>query len=303
MTNLKRLQSSNQEPLRNTTNVSAKKLNNSPLTSDLLKSANNHKLSISTYPSYHHRHHHHHHHHHHHRHHQLNKYRQNLPKNCEKKHRLPSLLQRLINEGNLIKEAVHRLKSRRFSSTSKLQREEQIATNNPSTPATKSSRATLSNLTSQLTSSPSINMNTPHHSTDSPTQTTSSSNIHQNQHHHQQWQQHNNQTKQKKKVLSCQKNDFIPSKVILYVMAKEKQLMLIFHFGIRSTKFISIITHKHSKGQCLHSRIFSLLFFCIFQLYFYSRVLMWINLANFSSLKIKLYRNDSNSDLYIHTSS
>ncbi len=93
--------------------------------------------------------------------------------NFEKKRRLPGLLQRLIDEGNLIKEAVRRLKSQRFSHTSK---QEQNIINTPSTPTTKSSVQTLSNLTSRLTPSSSVNISIPQQLSDSPTQTTSSPN-------------------------------------------------------------------------------------------------------------------------------
>jgi len=92
--------------------------------------------------------------------------------NFEKKRRLPGLLQRLIDEGNLIKEAVRRLKSQRFSHTSK----QQNIINTPSTPTTKSSVQTLSNLTSRLTPSSSVNISIPQQLSDSPTQTTSSPN-------------------------------------------------------------------------------------------------------------------------------
>jgi len=97
--------------------------------------------------------------------------------NFEKKRRLPSLLQRLIDEGNLIKEAVRRLKSKRFSHSFKQQ---ENVINTSSTPTTKSSVQNLSNLTSRLTPSlspsPSININIPQQLNDSPTQTTSSPN-------------------------------------------------------------------------------------------------------------------------------
>ncbi|CAF4866923.1 unnamed protein product, partial [Rotaria sp. Silwood2] len=47
----------------------------------------------------------------------------------DKKRRLPSLLQRLIDEGNLIKEAVRRLKSQRFSHSFKQKQKRDIAFN------------------------------------------------------------------------------------------------------------------------------------------------------------------------------
>jgi hypothetical protein len=74
----------------------------------------------------------------------------------------------------LIKEAVRRLKSRRFSHTFKQQQPNVV--NTPSTPTTKSSVQTLSNLTSRLTPSSSININIPQQLNDSPIQTTSSPN-------------------------------------------------------------------------------------------------------------------------------
>lgn len=58
-----------------------------------------------------------------------------------KKRRLPCLLQRLIDEGNLIKEAVHRLKSQRFSPSCYQQQQ----SNTPSTPTTKSPFPVLTN--------------------------------------------------------------------------------------------------------------------------------------------------------------
>ncbi len=122
------------------------------------KSSNNHhKSSISNRSS----------HHYHHKHH-LN-FSTNL-NNFEKKRRLPSLLQRLIDEGNLIKEAVRRLKTQRFSHTFKQQ--QQNAVNTPSTPTSKSSIQ----LTSRFTPSSSININIPQQLSDSPTQSTSSPN-------------------------------------------------------------------------------------------------------------------------------
>jgi hypothetical protein len=143
--NLKRLQSGSIEPLHsNSTDVSS--------TGAWKSSNNHHKSSISNRSS--HQHHHHHH--------------INLPIN-DKKRRLPSLLQRLIDEGNLIKEAVRRLKSQRFSHSFK-QPQTNIA-NTPSTPTTKSSLQTLPNVT---LSSASINI--PQQLSDPPTQTTSSPN-------------------------------------------------------------------------------------------------------------------------------
>jgi len=84
----------------------------------------------------------------------------------KKKRRLPSLLQRLIDEGNLIKEAVRRLKSQRFSHSFKQQQQTNVA-NTPSTPTVP----TLPNVT---LSSASINI--PQQLSDPPTQTTSSPN-------------------------------------------------------------------------------------------------------------------------------
>jgi hypothetical protein len=138
-TNLKRLQSGSIEPLHN---------NNTDVASTgVWKSSNNHhKPSISNRSSHHHHHH------------------INLPIN-DKKRRLPSLLQRLIDEGNLIKEAVRRLKSQRFSHSFKQQQPTNIA-NTPSTPTTKSS------LPNVPLSSASINI--PQQLSDPPTQTTSS---------------------------------------------------------------------------------------------------------------------------------
>ena len=89
--------------------------------------------------------------------------------NNDKKRRLPSLLQRLIDEGNLIKEAVRRLKTQRFSHSFKPQATN--LANTPSTPTTKSSSQTLPNV---ALSSASINI--PQQLSDSPTQTTSSPN-------------------------------------------------------------------------------------------------------------------------------
>jgi hypothetical protein len=91
-----------------------------------------------------------------------------LPIN-DKKRRLPGLLQRLIDEGNLIKEAVRRLKTQRFSQSFKQQPTNHA--NTPSTPTTKSSSQTLPNVT---LSSASINI--PQQISDPPTQTTSSPN-------------------------------------------------------------------------------------------------------------------------------
>jgi hypothetical protein len=133
--NLKRLQSGSIEPLHtNNTDVS-------------WKSSKSNRSS--------HQHHHHH--------------NINIPNN-DKKRRLPSLLQRLIDEGNLIKEAVRRLKSQRFSHSCKQQQQTNLA-NTPSTPTTKSSSQTLPNVS---LSSASINI--PQQISDPPTQTTSSPN-------------------------------------------------------------------------------------------------------------------------------
>ncbi len=148
--------------MHNTADVSSITLNGSLTSTGAWKSSNvHHKSSISNRSS-----------HHHHKHHI------NLSTNInnfEKKRRLPSLLQRLIDEGNLIKEAVRRLKVQRFSHTFKQQQQQNLA-NTPSTPTTKSSVQTLSNLTSRLTPSSSININIPQQLSDSPTQTTSSPN-------------------------------------------------------------------------------------------------------------------------------
>ncbi|CAF2913328.1 unnamed protein product [Rotaria sp. Silwood2] len=140
ITNLKRLQSGSIEPLHNNNNNN----NNNNTESS---STGAWKSSISNRSS------------HHHQHHVIN----------DKKRRLPSLLQRLIDEGNLIKEAVRRLKSQRFSHSFK-QQQTHIA-NTPSTPTTKSSSQTLPNV---KLSSASINI--PQQISDPPTQTTSSPN-------------------------------------------------------------------------------------------------------------------------------
>jgi len=162
-TNLKRLQSSSIEPLHNVADVSSITLNGSLISTGAWKSSNiHHKSSISNRLS-----------HHHHKHH-IN-LSTNI-NNVQKKRRLPSLLQRLIDEGNLIKEAVRRLKSQRFSHTFKQQQQQQQQNVTPSTPTTKSSVQTLSNLTSRLTPSTSININIPQQLNDSPTQITSSPN-------------------------------------------------------------------------------------------------------------------------------
>lgn len=137
---MKRLQSGSIEPLHtNTSDVSS--------TGTWKSSNTHHKLSTSKRS--------------------LNHHHLNCPNN-DKKRRLPSLLQRLIDEGNLIKEAVRRLKSQRFSHSYKQQQQTNIA-NTPSTPTTKSSLQTLPNAN---LSSASINI--PQQLSDSPTQTTSS---------------------------------------------------------------------------------------------------------------------------------
>ena len=124
------------------------------------KSSNNHhKSSISTRSS---------HHYHHKNHPNFSTHLHHL----EKKRRLPCLLQRLIDEGNLIKEAVRRLKTQRFSHTFK-QQQQSNPIDTPSTPTSKSSIQALSTLTSRLTPS-SININHSLQSNDSPTQSTSS---------------------------------------------------------------------------------------------------------------------------------
>ncbi len=140
-TNLKRLQSGSIEPLHN---------NNLDVSSTgAWKSSNIHHKSYTSKRS-------------------SNHHHVNCPIN-DKKRRLPSLLQRLIDEGNLIKEAVRRLKSQRFSHSFK-QPQTNIA-NTPSTPTTKSSLQNLPNVT---LSSASINI--PQQLSDPPTQTTSSPN-------------------------------------------------------------------------------------------------------------------------------
>jgi len=141
--NLKRLQAGSIEPLHNNTN------NLESLPTGAWKSSSNHHKSSNSARSSHHHHHHH----------------INLPLN-DKKRRLPSLLQRLIDEGNLIKEAVRRLKSQRFSHSFK--QPPNIA-NTPSTPTTKCSSQ---NLPHTALSSASINI--PQQLSDPPTQTTSS---------------------------------------------------------------------------------------------------------------------------------
>ncbi|CAF1189142.1 unnamed protein product [Adineta ricciae] len=163
--NLKRLQSSSLEPLHNIADVAPLILNNSSIPTGAWKSSNLHyKTSISNrWP-----HHHHHHHHHYHA-----KHHANISTANEKKRRLPCLLQHLIDEGNLIKEAVRRLKSQNFSPTSK------PSTNivhTPSTPTTKPCIQTSSSLTSRLTPSASINIHIPQQLSDSSTQVTSSPN-------------------------------------------------------------------------------------------------------------------------------
>ena len=124
------------------------------------------KPSITNRPSVHHHHHHHHahHHHHHHRHHQ-NQFK--LFSN-EKKRRLPCLLQRLIDDGNLIKEAVRRLKSQRFPAACQQQQQQLSMGDSPSTPTKKSSfpllsasipiSSSLNNSPSQSASSPNVNL-------------------------------------------------------------------------------------------------------------------------------------------------
>jgi hypothetical protein len=144
-TNLKRLQSGSIEPLHNNNNNNNNNNTDTPLTGAW-------KSSISNRTSHHHQQNHH----------------LNTSIN-DKKRRLPSLLQRLIDEGNLIKEAVRRLKSQRFSHSFK-QQQTHFA-NTPSTPTTKSSSQTLPNV---KLSSASINI--PQQVSDPPTQTTSSPN-------------------------------------------------------------------------------------------------------------------------------
>ena len=152
---LKRLQSCSVEPLHNTADVASAASDDSSAAASAWKSSNSHsKSSLSNRSS----------HHHHHHHTNLSVHVHNL----EKKRRLPSLLQRLIDEGNLIKEAVRRLKSQRFSHAFKQQPN---VLNTPSTPTTKP----LASNQSILSSSSSISMGPhPPQISDSPTQTTSS---------------------------------------------------------------------------------------------------------------------------------
>ncbi|CAF1325424.1 unnamed protein product [Rotaria magnacalcarata] len=139
-TNLKRLQSGSIDPLHNIHNSDSS-----------AAAAGAWKPSISNRSS-------HHHHHNPHVNHSIN----------DKRRRLPSLLQRLIDEGNLIKEAVRRLKSQRFTHSFKQQTQ---MDNTPSTPITKSSSQTLPNVKLSSTS-----INIPQQLSDPPTQTTSSPN-------------------------------------------------------------------------------------------------------------------------------
>ena len=182
MINLKRLQSNSIELLdNNTADVFSTKLNDSSISTNAWKSTNTHyKPSFSNRsPHHHHHHHHYHHHHHHHHHHHRHQTHVNLStkiNNFERKRRLPCLLQRLIDEGNLIKEAVHRLKSQRFSHTFKLQQQKQNVVHTPSTPTIKISNQTLSILNSRSTPSASVNINIPQQSSNSPAQITSSPN-------------------------------------------------------------------------------------------------------------------------------
>ena len=183
MINFTRLQSNSLEPLDNTPDVCSTKLNGSSMSTAAWKSTNTYCRTLFSNRSPHHHHHHHHHHrhhHHHHHHHHRHQYHANLPKktnNFEGKRRLPSLLQRLIDEGNLIKEAVYRLKSQRFSQTFKLQQQqEQKLTHTPSTPTIKISNQTLSILTSRSTPSSSVNINIPQQLSNSSTQIISSPN-------------------------------------------------------------------------------------------------------------------------------
>ncbi|CAF1554338.1 unnamed protein product [Rotaria magnacalcarata] len=164
-TNLKRLRSSSIEPLHNTIDISSMSLNNSLISTGAWKSTNMHNKSSMSNRFQHHHHH---------------KYHVGLSNNInnfEKKRRLPCLLQRLIDEGNLIKEAVSRLKTQRFSQTLKLQ-EKQNLLYNPSTPKTtkKSSIQSQTNFMTRLTPSSSINITIPQPLNDSPIQTTSSPN-------------------------------------------------------------------------------------------------------------------------------
>ena len=146
ITNLKRLQCGGVKLLHNNNNTDS-------------SAAGAWKLSTTNRTPHHHYHHYHHHQHHHHHH-------SNLSSN-DKRRRLPSLLQRLIDEGNLIKEAVRRLKSQRFSHSIKQQ--ETHVTNTPATPTTKSSSQTLPNI-----SLSSASISVPQQLSDPSTQTTPS---------------------------------------------------------------------------------------------------------------------------------
>lgn len=137
-------------------------LDNSSISTGAWKSTNLHnKSSISNRFQHHH-----------------HKYNINLPNNInnfEKKRHLPSLLQHLIDEGNLIKEAVRRLKTQRFSQTLKLQEKQNIL-NTPSPPPTKSSMQNSTNFMPRLAPSSSINLTKSQQLNDSPLQMTSSPN-------------------------------------------------------------------------------------------------------------------------------
>ena len=132
-------------------------LNASSVSTGAWKSSNNHhKSTVPARTS----------HHHHHHHINLSTHINHL----EKKRRLPSLLQRLIDEGNLIKEAVRRLKTQRFPDAFKQQPN---LLHTPSTPTSNASNSTASNLTSTASSS---TIPIPQPFSDSPTQATSSPN-------------------------------------------------------------------------------------------------------------------------------
>lgn len=160
--NLKRLQSGSIEPLNNNNTDASNPMtsNGSSASIGAWKSSNNHhKTSITNRVS-----------HHHHQHHSTNL--SVHVHNLEKKRRLPSLLQRLLDEGNLIKEAVRRLKSQRFSHAFKQQTN---ILNTPSTPTIKSSGSSQYNFTASASTS-SMALSQSCQLSDSPTQTTASPN-------------------------------------------------------------------------------------------------------------------------------
>lgn len=162
--NLKRLQSGSIEPLHNNLTDATNQMtsNGSSPSNGAWKSSNSHqKISVANRA---------HHHHHHHSHHQTNI--SVHVHNLEKKRRLPSLLQRLLDEGNLIKEAVRRLKSQRFSHAFK---QPTNVVHTPSTPTIKSSDSSQHNFTTSASSS-SMTLSQSCQLSDPPTQTTASPN-------------------------------------------------------------------------------------------------------------------------------